>query len=63
MTIPTGTVLLSIVGLLGIINFIDDFRKKKINWWKCLLLVISILLIAQGLCACFFPDFLYRLYN
>ncbi len=50
------------VGILGIINFIIDYRKKTIKWWKYIFLIISILMIAEFLLSIFNPELLYKFF-
>lgn len=51
------------VGVLGIINFIIDYRNKELNWYKYILLMISIMFITESLLYIFYPDLLYMIFK
>lgn len=62
MDINISNGFLLAVGILGIINFIIDYRKKTIKWWKYIFLIISILMIAEFLLSIFNPELLYKFF-
>lgn len=54
---------LFILGIAGIVNFVIEHYKKSLRWWDYCFLVISILLVAQSLCAVLCPEILNVIYE
>lgn len=40
-------VILALIGLLGIVTFVIDLRKKRLKWYDYLFLAVSVALIGE----------------
>ena len=56
-------VFLLILGIAGIVNFVIEHYKKSLRWWDYCFLGISVLLVAQSLCAFLCPEILNVIYE
>lgn len=58
-----GELFLLAVGILGLVNFVLDYRRKRLRWWDWPMVVISLLMIAQSICAWICPEMLKSIYG
>lgn len=56
-------VFLLILGIAGIVNFVIEHYKESLRWWDYCFLGISVLLVAQSLCAFLCPEILNVIYE
>lgn len=51
------------IGILGVVNFVADWRRKRLRWWDWPALAVFLLMIAQSVCAWLCPQVLGRIYG
>lgn len=44
-----SSLILIIIGIIGIINFIIDYRKKTLRWWDYVAVTVCALFIAEAI--------------
>lgn len=63
MTIAASAIVLMIIGIIGIWNFTSDFRSKKLRWWDYLFVIISVLMVMEGVYALYNPEALRHIFS
>lgn len=63
MTIAASAIVLMIIGIIGIWNFTSDFRSKKLKWWDYLFVIISVLMVMEGVYALYNPEALRHIFS
>lgn len=63
MTIAASAIVLMIIGIIGIWNFTSDFRSKKLRWWDYLFVIISVLMVIEGVYALYNPEALRHIFS